>query len=313
MSTATFHAQFFRPTVESQDDVATKDDIKKLQGQMGTLLGIIGKLNLPDKLTDPLELPNAVGSPSRKSNWIWTRLVPVIAVIVALVAWLEPRFRTHHEQDLRNAIKIEVGDQLKEPLSQLNNMRVEIGEIQGELKRISFNQLGASDEKMFATSLPYLRTLMTQSASGVPQTTLFQLASKLRKTPESSKDYWPTVLQFIQFASSAIGVQKEVPPPGRPNITASGSSCIGPGYGQAGGHCLTISGEIILLDGGSIPGSRFHNCRIIFTQNPVQMHGVVFVNCVFEMPITSNPTPYLKDAARQLLASNLKSVSMLSS
>jgi len=121
-------------------------------------------------------------------------------------------------------------------------------------------------------------------------------------TPETSPDYWPTVLQFIQFASSARTVSADVPPAGPPDVVLSNVRC------THVVHCIVASHRRILLDGGDIPGSRFEKCRIIFTQNPVKMRDVQFINCLFEMPVTNNPTPYLKDAARQLLASNLTSL-----
>ena len=121
---------FILPSSESQEDVGIKEDVKKLQGQMGTVLGMLGKANLAGKPHSGLEVPGAAPR-SRKLDQIWIRGLPIVAIIVAIVAWLEPRYRLHREQDLKNAIKIEVEDQLREPLGQLENMRVQIGEIQG--------------------------------------------------------------------------------------------------------------------------------------------------------------------------------------
>ena len=95
----------------------------------------------------------------------------------------------------------------------------------------------------------------------------------------------------------------DVPPVDAPyNARISNLKC------SPGAHCIIASHKKIILDGGDIPGSRFENCRIIFTQNPVKMKDVKFINCVFEMPVTDAPSPYLKSTSQFLLASDLSSV-----
>jgi hypothetical protein len=53
---------------------------------------------------------------------------------------------------------------------------------------------------------------------------------------------------------------------------------------------------------------RFENSRIIFTENPVRMRGVEFLNCVFELP-DAPANPYIRKTAQELLASNLTAIS----
>jgi hypothetical protein len=69
-------------------------------------------------------------------------------------------------------------------------------------------------------------------------------------------------------------------------------------------------GRTILFDSGSLGNGEFINCRILFTQNPVQMQHVTFRNCAFEFPTTGTPSPYLKKVARIILSSDLGSVSI---
>jgi hypothetical protein len=61
---------------------------------------------------------------------------------------------------------------------------------------------------------------------------------------------------------------------------------------------------VLLLDGGVLLMQAFENCRVRFTDTPTQLVGVVFKNCVFEVPVTSKPTPMIEMAAEQLLAAN---------
>ena len=139
---------------------------------MGMVLGILRRMSPAQELSEFLNVvdaqqPNPANRQRRQ--WNWTLIVAVLALLIALAAWLEPRYSAHRDQDLKNAIKIEVTDQLREPLTKQEDMRVQIGEIQGELKRISLTQIGTADEKTFSTSLPRLHRLMVVPGIRHPQ------------------------------------------------------------------------------------------------------------------------------------------------
>lgn len=286
MSAATLQAAFVEHNLESQGDMPVSDSrFDKLQAKVE---GIAGELSELSQRTAKIE--GQLGAPTTKGVHPYSTVL-ISAVCIAIVsywAWVGTRI-------------VDIGER--------------IAKVEASLKPLDLKHISSLDKGTFDHSLPQLRQVIGQvnPKPVVDRETLTAIANKLRQTDESTPDYWPTVLQFIQFASSATAVSADVPPPGSPDIIASNARCLGEGYGEQGGHCLTISHRIILLDGGDIPGSRFYSCRILFTQNPVRMRGVQFINCVFEMPVTSSPTPYLKDTARQLLASNLTFVSIPSS
>jgi hypothetical protein len=134
--------------------------------------------------------------------------------------------------------------------------------------------------KEFARSLPALRRVGEQPVSAVrpAPAELHAVAQKLLQTNETTPNYWPTVLQFIKFASA--GLSPDVPPPGQPNLSLHDVSIIGANvFGP-------ISHKIVLLDGGKLVDQHFDHSRIIFTNNPIKMSNVTFVDCVFEMPIS---------------------------
>jgi hypothetical protein len=124
------------------------------------------------------------------------------------------------------------------------------------------------------------------------------VAGKLQNASVDTPDYWPTVLQFLNFSSAAMAP---------PNVPASDNSATVFSNSRLEG--LIFKNQVILLDGGSLIHTRLENSRIIFTESPVDMKSVQFVNCIFEFPIMQNPSPYLKKASRQLLASNLATFS----
>lgn len=157
------------------------------------------------------------------------------------------------------------------------------------------------DTKEVAANLPALQKIIEQPAAAfAPQpSTLREVAGKLRLVNEATPDYWPTVLRFIQFAST--GTSPSVPPAGTPANVKIGHNT-GFGFQSSYKNCVAE------LDGGELGPSTFENCRVRFTENPVRFLNVRFVNCVFEMPDTGTPSPYLKRAAQVILASNLQDV-----
>ncbi len=157
----------------------------------------------------------------------------------------------------------------------------------------------------FNRTLPTLRSLAEQP---LPQTkataaVIHEISYKLRVANQNSAEYWPTVLQFIQFASSVLAPPTGVPPHGEPTSEISKNTGIR--------IRIRLKGQVVLLDGGDLGDDvQFQNCRIIFTDHPVRMRGVKFISCIFEMPPLASPTPYIESVARTLLASNFESVEM---
>jgi hypothetical protein len=63
-------------------------------------------------------------------------------------------------------------------------------------------------------------------------------------------------------------------------------------------------GKTILLEDGYLENGEFTNCRIIFTQNPARLKNIIFRDCVFEIPTTDPPSPYIRKVSQILLSSN---------
>jgi hypothetical protein len=154
----------------------------------------------------------------------------------------------------------------------------------------------------FVKSLPVLRKIAEQPASSVklvPEV-LRAIAEKLRNTDPSAPEYWPTVLEFLRFASA--GVSSDVPPEGSAPFNWGMMDSVLDFGGKTFEH-LTV-----LLDNVSIANARFDRCRIIFTQNRVEIRNVQFINCVFDVPVTDMPSPIVQQASKELLASDFRSL-----
>jgi hypothetical protein len=176
--------------------------------------------------------------------------------------------------------------------------------VETKLPPLTLEQISSLDQKTFERSLPQLQQAMGQPSHPVAadQETLTAIAGKLRQTGESAPGYWPTVLRFIQFASSATA--PKAPPPGqRPEIL---SEILSRGLMRG----IRVAGITMLLDDGNLGNGEFTNCRVIFTQNAVQLRNATFKNCVFELPVTDTPSPFIRKTSQLLLGSNLGSVSI---
>lgn len=169
---------------------------------------------------------------------------------------------------------------------------------------LTLGQTGYLDQETFERSLLQLQQVMDQPShlAVADQETLTVIANKLRQTDESTRDYWPTVLRFLQFAS--LRMARNVPPPGQRPRALSDILFVGLMRG------IREEGKTILLDGGDLENAEFIDCRIIFTENPVRMKKALFRNCAFEIPIADSPTPYIRKVSQILLSSNLGSVSI---
>ena len=218
-------------------------------------------------------------------------------IFVGFITWYLPKELGEVRDSVKQDTVIQIEDHLR-PIQQ------QLAEIQGQLQLLRASQspsktlkeISTLDKQTFSASLPALRKIIEEPVAKIKpdQETLKLIVLRLRQTSETSPDYWPTVLQFIQFASS--GLSPDVPSPGKPTYQ------IARNVGIVKMHHMFH--EIILLDGGELRDSDFHNCRIIFTIHPVQMFNVTFINCIFEMPTVSAPNEYLQKAARILLASD---------
>lgn len=271
---------------------STRDRIERLEKRVGSLEGPGSRV---------LHLGN-LGAENQSVPWWAKALLGVLAAaFFSYTGWLGVEVYNDNARLSRIEQRLsDFGDALHQMQESLKSV----------YSSISLRKIADLKPKELAEAMPTLRKLIKEYPSGVnpdPQT-LKEIAWKLGQTRDSSPGYWTTVLQFIEFASSSTVTPTDVPPPGTPYSVISNMRCTGIV------HCIKASHRAIVLDGGDIPGSIFSHCRIKFTNNPVKLDGTKFIDCIFEMPVTiSHPSPYLKRAAKLLLASGFSSVSFPSS
>jgi len=240
----------------------------------------------------------AVAVLTERLSWIqklfWYVASGLFVLIMASATWYLP----HELSGLRRDINADTAGQLKP----LNDKMISL-DVTLRMLRIPGNsaavlkELSSLDPAEFAQNLPVLKKIteqLTEQTIASPET-LQRVASNFLQTQSNVPGYWPSALRFLQYAS--LQASPGVPPPGAPRLIFSHNINL---------SLSPIENTVVKLDGGSITNITFRNSRIIFTEDMVQMKNVTFINCVFELPISDQPTPYIQRAARVLLAENLQ-------
>jgi hypothetical protein len=280
-----------------------RERIQSIEDRLTTVDGPEGRL---EKIEQTLGI-----RPATKHHWWpttllgWANLVAsvlaILGIIVGTVSYVASLAVDKH---IQNALK-PVNTNIRSISGDIRAIKATLDAWKPFIAPEVIKNSTSLNREDFEHSLPRLnaamRELTSVKASISPQT-VSGIAEKLRATPESSPDYWPTVLQFIQLASASIVPATDLPPPNAPYTEMRSIYC------QGSGRCMVASYKNILLDGGNIPNSVFEHCRIKFTTHPVGLKGVQFIDCVFEMPTSETPSQYLKKSAQTLLASNLNQV-----
>jgi len=169
----------------------------------------------------------------------------------------------------------------------------------------ALTELSRLDQRDFPAYVPALRKVIESPTGQANLNTdvLQKIRVHLLVTNNATPEYWPTTLEFIGFASSQLA-PPDLPPS---NLTLYVDNLVFHGVFPS-----APKGTTIILNSGEIENHTFEDYRIVFTVNPVRMKNVRFINCLITIPVTDDPTPYLKEAAQALLASNLSSVTIRS-
>lgn len=162
--------------------------------------------------------------------------------------------------------------------------------------KAALQKIEALPDAELSKSLPALHAAVARPVSEVApdRTGLAALGARLAQINANSTDYWPTVLEFIRFASN--GLASNAPPPGKPNLILTNDTFVNVGQ-------LTSPGLRIVLDGGELKNVTITGDRITFTTHPVRLINVRFVDCAFEFPNDASSSDFLRNAASQILPS----------
>ena len=171
----------------------------------------------------------ALGLFHKKTAREWTRdhwlalsisVGTFILVVIAYLAWWQPQWKQHADDDLRNQIDRQVDARLIDPLKKMSNqgetlskMEGKLGEISEYLKILVQNQIkGVSQlpSSEFGNYLPEVKTMLavakTNHVPTAPQTAN-AIREKILRVDHQIPAYWETAAAFINYRSSEPSIQ----------------------------------------------------------------------------------------------------------
>lgn len=228
------------------------------------------------------------------TKWGFAGLV-VVAVIAGVIEW------NHFTNDVAS-LQTQTEDRLK-----AIETRLQIQSAAESDPASALVALANLDENDLKTNLPSLKKAIDQPVTADSKT-LEKLTAKLQLIPQASPDYWPTILHFIQFSSA--GNAANLPAAPTNPFVLNDLMIEGPARDAPYDFDVFVQNKsrTVRFEGGTLKNVVFRKWRIIFTEKPVRMENVTFTDCVFEVPDVTSPNPYLRNAAAQLLASDLGAI-----
>ncbi|WP_348260619.1 hypothetical protein P8935_12485 [Telmatobacter sp. DSM 110680] len=172
------------------------------------------------QLQFPAEVQSMVESKTAKpkDGSFYMALASLVATVIGIpimfLTWIEP----HLENDQKNQISIEVGNQLKEPIKTMGEANTHLSKIETSLDDLKpfirdvvdhqFENVSKLSSKELGERLPALKGLLAvakdQDVKAKPQITE-ALGKKMLQINSEAVSYWPTASEFINYRSR-IGV-----------------------------------------------------------------------------------------------------------
>ncbi|MCU1339735.1 MAG: hypothetical protein JWO19_5316 [Bryobacterales bacterium] len=268
------------------------------------------------KLSGDNPLPAVSSTPSAGIGfWQWVvRISAPAALVIAVVAWVQPQWSTHSAKDLETTIDGRIDTKLKSPTKTLEDLRVDVARISTRLDdffllvkpaaRRTLKDAAALPAKAFAAELPELKAAIdVAKTTKIPSADYASgLRERLRAISTDAPSYWQTVASFVSYrASDGSTVSQFLPPcelvdvfvePGKTKIKdgKTGKVTTPPLLGPMLHADCTVG-----LDGRKIIGHRFVNSVVIYRGGKLDLENVSFQNCLWDIQIPQQTTPE-KDA-----------------
>src|SRR5580658_6073887 len=157
--------QVLSPEIEELEPMGYKEDLHGLESKI-------------DKIADRFDkLP----SPPAVSKW--TKASPLIAVGALAFAGFS-FWANHSAGDLKNTVKIEVGDQLKDPLKQIGDISKDVTTLKAEFEQFNKDRL---------TNIKVVVSQAEHTGNPIPQAQLATYKQVVGNIPPTIPEYWATV------------------------------------------------------------------------------------------------------------------------
>jgi hypothetical protein len=279
------------------------------------------RMAAPD--TTPPQLPNPPGfHPPTHGNWAqWGGIV--VALIIPFVLRYIDRTATQDAETFNLKVDKRIDDKLNPAIDRVNGhidtkvdelsrkidaLSDRVSRIEGRLdKRVSSLERRADQQTSLAKLIDPNRVLATirleiqmaqNSGKALPASDLADYKNVVQALPISAHEYWTTVAAIINYQSLINQMSGEAPDPNkvsRPCVRSVASVFIGGEYANC----------VVDLDTNAFDRVMFKDSVIRYQGGTVSLRNVQFVNCRFDLKLTSTPqTP----AQNQFLLALLESL-----
>jgi hypothetical protein len=147
-------------------------------------------------------------------------VVTIIGLPIMLLTWIEP----HLENDQKNEISLEVGNQLKDPIAKMEDANSHLAKIEGTLDELKpfihdvishqFENVAKLPAQAIGERLPALANLFAiakdQGIKMNPEVAT-SLSAKLLKINSNAPDYWPLLGNFVSVRSPERNLAEGLP------------------------------------------------------------------------------------------------------
>jgi hypothetical protein len=241
------------------------------------------------------------------------RLCAPVALIVGVLAWLQPQWSAHSDHDLTARIAAEVHNQLKEDhfTDRISTLEKGLSGLETAVQDLKGNiDLLLKKELRIAASLPprqfdlNLDTVASYveaaSAHHIPlePDLVRALASKISSSPETVPSYWSAAAAVATYrANRPEESSLRTLPPCLGNVASMAAMSIEMNF-----DCS------ISLDGTEYSDMIISKVIVLYRGGPIHARNVQFRDCIFVLDLPVLPSPAGRQLVRSLLATGGKQV-----
>jgi hypothetical protein len=272
--------QVLSPEIEEIEPMGSKDDLHDLKSQISSQIS---------KLADEVKKLASAPPVSR-----WSKASPVITICALIFAGFS-FWANHSAGDLKNTVKIEVGDQLRDPLKQIGEISKDVTTLKAEFEQFNKDRL---------TNIKDVVSQAEYTGNPIPQAQLASYKQTIGNIPPTLPEYWVTVASIINYQSWLDQSNGHAPNPDKISKPCFGSD-------QTSHDNLFVDSSFdgcsVYIDSHIFENVIFTNSVIHYQGGPVKMDNARFINCRFVLEIKPALAPSPSSPENRLLVTLLNS------
>jgi hypothetical protein len=277
----------------------------------------------------------------KKTGAQWTRdhllalsisVGTVILIVIAYLAWWQPQWKSHADEDLAQRIDNRIEEKLK--AHRFDDLVENVHKMQGQMTEISSfmkilllaetKRVASLAPQEFQKNLPAVRAALDvaqKTPIEIPAETVAEIKTKLNKTPPSAPEFWQTAAAVINYH---VGESTPSFPRCRMDqAPAELAESINATQTTIKLKAIPFENCEVVLDSPEVQSRflnvlgtidiEFRHCRVVYRGGPIffpaqvvpgrKTVSVIFTNCVFDLSTLGVPPRDAQQMLSGLLAS----------